>query len=165
MNYKFKTKPYAHQITALEKSWQKDEYGYFMEMGTGKSKVLLDNIAMLYDKGRINSALIIAPKGVYRNWLSQEIPQHLPSHIDHKIVLWTALTSKTKDKEYQQLLKQDYDLHILLMNVEALSPKKGVESQKFVLKACFWHFNTFFRKICVESLFLALQHIFSKNPG
>ena len=127
MNYKFKTKPYAHQITALEKSWQKDEYGYFMEMGTGKSKVLVDNIAMLYDKGKINSALIIAPKGVYRNWLSQEIPQHLPRHIDHKTVLWTALTSKTKDKEYQQLLKQDYDLHILLMNVEALSTKKGVE--------------------------------------
>ena len=127
MNYKFKTKPYAHQITALEKSWQKDEYGYFMEMGTGKSKVLVDNIAMLYDKGKIDSALIIAPKGVYRNWLSQEIPQHLPRHIDHKTVLWTALTSKTKDKEYRQLFEIDYDLHILLMNVEALSTKKGVE--------------------------------------
>ena len=127
MNYKFKTKPYAHQITALEKSWEKDEYGYFMEMGTGKSKVLVDNMAMLYDKGKINAALIIAPKGVYRNWLSQEIPNHLPRHVDHKTVLWTALTSKTKDKEYQQLFKTDYDLHILLMNVEALSTKKGVE--------------------------------------
>ena len=41
MNYKFKTKPYAHQLTALEKSWDKTEYGYFMEMGTGKSKVCL----------------------------------------------------------------------------------------------------------------------------
>ena len=53
MNYKFKTKPYDHQITALEKSWDKKEYAYFMEMGTGKSKVLVDNIAMLYDKGKI----------------------------------------------------------------------------------------------------------------
>ena len=70
MNYKFKTKPYAHQITALEKSWNKIAYGYFMEMGTGKSKVLVDNIAMLYDNGKINAALIIAPKGVYRNWYS-----------------------------------------------------------------------------------------------
>jgi len=127
MNYKFKTKPYGHQITALEKSWYKDEYAYFMEMGTGKSKVLVDNIAMLYDKGSINGALIIAPKGVYRNWFSQEIPNHLPSHIDHKTVLWTALTSKTKDKEYQQLFKVDYDLHILIMNVEAFSTKKGLE--------------------------------------
>jgi len=127
MNYKFKTKPYEHQVTALEKSWNKEEYGYFMEMGTGKSKVLVDNIAMLYDKGKINSALIIAPKGVYRNWFSQEIPNHLPSHIDHKTILWTATTSKAKDKEYQQLFKIDYDLHILVMNVEAFSTKKGLE--------------------------------------
>ena len=125
--YKFKTKPYAHQITALEKSWDKDVYAYFMEMGTGKSKVLVDNMAMLYDKGKINGALIIAPKGVYRNWFSIEIPQHLAGHIDHKTVLWTALTSKTKDKEYQQLFKVDLDLHILIMNVEAFSTKKGLE--------------------------------------
>ena len=31
MNYKFKTKPYAHQITALEKSWNKEVFAYFME--------------------------------------------------------------------------------------------------------------------------------------
>ena len=127
MKYKFKTKPYAHQITALEKSWDKKSYGYFMEMGTGKSKVLVDNIAMLYDNGKINAALIIAPKGVYRNWYSSEIPTHLASHIQHKMVLWTASTSKTKDKEYQQLFESDYDLHILVMNVEAFSTKKGLE--------------------------------------
>ena len=127
MNYKFKTKPYAHQITALEKSWEKTEYAYFMEMGTGKSKVLVDNMSMLYDKGKINGALIIAPKGVYRNWLSQEIPTHLASHIQPKMVLWTASTSKTKDKEYQSLFETGYDLHILIMNVEAFSTKKGLE--------------------------------------
>ena len=126
-DYKFKTKPYAHQKSALEKSWHKDEFAYFMEMGTGKSKVLVDNIAMLYNKGAIDAALIIAPKGVYRNWYSQEIPNHLPSHIENKTVLWTATTSKTKDKEYQQLFKVDYDLHILVMNVEAFSTKKGLE--------------------------------------
>ena len=127
MIYNFKTKPYAHQMTALEKSWDKSEYGYFMEMGTGKSKVLVDNMAMLYDKGRINGAVIIAPKGVYRNWLSQEIPHHLPSHVQHKTVLWTASTSKAKDKEYRQLFESDDDLHILIVNVEALSTKRGLE--------------------------------------
>ena len=84
INYKFKTKPYAHQLTALEKSWNKNEYGYFMEMGTGKSKVLIDNISMLYDKGKINGVLIIAPKGVYQNWYNSEIPTHLVDHIDKK---------------------------------------------------------------------------------
>jgi len=127
MKYKFKTKPYDHQVTALEKSWDKEEYAYFMEMGTGKSKVLVDNIAMLYDKGKINGALIIAPKGVYRNWFRQEIPNHLPCHIDVHVSIWTATTSKAKDKEYQLLFEPGYDLHILIMNVEAFSTKRGLE--------------------------------------
>ena len=50
MNYSFKTKPFAHQLTALENSWDKEEYALLMEMGTGKSKVLIDNMAMLFDK-------------------------------------------------------------------------------------------------------------------
>ena len=78
MNYKFKTKPYAHQLTALEKSWNKENYAYFMEMGTGKTKVLIDNVAMLYDKGKIDGVLIIAPKGVVKTWYEQELPTHLP---------------------------------------------------------------------------------------
>ena len=86
-NYRFKTKPYEHQLVALEKSWDKEEYAYFMEMGTGKSKVLIDNIAILYNKGHINGALIIAPKGVYKNWFDAEIPTHMPDHIEKKMVL------------------------------------------------------------------------------
>jgi SNF2 family DNA or RNA helicase len=130
-NYRFKTKPYAHQITALEKSWDKEEYAYFMEMGTGKSKVLIDNIAMLYDKGKINGVLIVAPKGVYKNWYSSEIPTHLASHIQHKSVLWTASISKTKQEELNSLFKSDFNLHVLVMNVEAFSTKKGLQ---FALK-------------------------------
>ena len=57
MNYKFKTKPYKHQMTALEKSWNRENFAYFMEMGTGKTKVLIDNLAMLYDKGKVNNVM------------------------------------------------------------------------------------------------------------
>ena len=126
-NYKFKTKPYAHQIKALELSWNKPYYAYFMEMGTGKSKVLLDNIAMLYDAGKINGVLIISPKGVYKNWHDGEIPTHLPNHIDHTAVLWQAMINKKQQKELDKLFTPGEDLHILNMNVEALSTKKGVE--------------------------------------
>ena len=65
MNYKFKTKPYGHQLDALEASWDKEVFAYFMEMGTGKSKVLLDNAAILYDKGEINALILIAPNNSY----------------------------------------------------------------------------------------------------
>ncbi len=129
MNYKFKTKPYAHQITALEKSWNKAHFAYFMEMGTGKSKVLIDNVAMLYDKGKINGALIVAPKGVYQNWFDIEIPNHMPTHIEKKMVLWKASFMKGNEivsKEVDVLFETGTDLHILVMNVEALSTKNGV---------------------------------------
>jgi len=134
MNYKFKTKPYAHQLKALEMSWNKEVFAYFMEMGTGKSKVLLDNISMLYDKGKINGALIIAPKGVYKNWFDAEIKTHLVNHIDKKVVLWQALINQKQQDKLDTLFKPEVDLHILLMNVEALSTKKGVDfANKFLI--------------------------------
>jgi len=127
MNYKFKTKPYAHQLTALEKSWNKKVFAYFMEMGTGKTKVAIDNIAMLYDNGKINGALIIAPKGVYKNWYSQEIPIHLADHIKPTTVLWQAMINQKQQKLLNTLFETGHDLHILIMNVEAFSTKKGVD--------------------------------------
>ena len=127
MNYKFKTPPYAHQLKALEMSHNREVFAYFMEMGTGKSKVLLDNIAMLYDKGKINGALIVAPKGVYKNWFDSEIPTHFVDHIQKKAVLWQALINQKQQTKLNTLFKPEIDLHILIMNVEAFSTKKGVE--------------------------------------
>jgi SNF2 family DNA or RNA helicase len=127
MKYKFKTKPYAHQLKALELSWEKSYFAYFMEMGTGKSKVLIDNIAMLYDQGKINGVLIVAPKGVVKTWYEQELPAHMPDHVEHTDILWQSLITKKQQKELDKLFEPGEDLHILIMNVEAFSTKKGVE--------------------------------------
>ena len=127
MNYKFKTKPYAHQLTALEKSWNRETYAYFMEMGTGKTKVLIDNAAMLYDKGKINGVLIVAPKGVVGTWYNQELPAHLPTHIENVSVLWQSNITKEQSRKLGTLFKTGEELHILIMNVEAFSTTKGVD--------------------------------------
>jgi SNF2 family DNA or RNA helicase len=152
MNYKFKTKPFAHQLKALEMSWDKKVFAYFMEMGTGKSKVLIDNMSMLYDKGHINGALIIAPKGVYKNWFDSEIPTHMPNHIEKTMVLWESSAGKSKEKELDTLFKSSYDLHILIMNVEALSTKKGKQfAEKFLS--------------CHKTLMAIDESTTIKNPG
>ena len=133
MNYKFKLKPYKHQLTALEKSWNKETYAYFMEMGTGKTKVLIDNLAMLYDKGKVDGALIIAPKGVVKTWYEQELPTHLPDHIENVTVLWQSNINKKQQEKLESLFEIETALHILIMNVEALSTEKGVKfAQKFM---------------------------------
>jgi len=133
MNYKFKTKPYAHQLTALEKSWNKENFAYFMEMGTGKTKVLIDNLAMLYDKGKVDGALIIAPKGVVKTWYEQELPTHLPNHIDNTTVLWQSNITKKQQEKLDSVLENEMLLHVLIMNVEALSTEKGVNfARRFI---------------------------------
>jgi len=153
MNYKFKTPPYAHQLKALEMSWNKEVFAYFMEMGTGKSKVLLDNVAMLFDKGKINSVLIVAPKGVYKNWHDAEIPEHLVKHIDRNVVLWKALITKEQKLKCDSLFEQDFTkLQILLMNVEALSTKKGLDFASQFLNV-------------KKALFAVDESTTIKNPG
>ena len=127
MNYKFKSKPFAHQSKALEMSWDKEVFAYFMEMGTGKSKVLIDNIAMLFNVGKINGALIIAPKGVYKNWFDSEIPSHMPDYVEKKVGLWRT---DPNAKDLKPLFSTGAELHILIMNVEAFSSKKGVDFAK-----------------------------------
>ena len=130
MNYKFKTQPYEHQLKALTMSWDKEYFAYFMEMGTGKSKVLIDNIAMLYDKGKINGALIVAPKGVVGTWYLNQIPDHLPDHIEHKNVLWKPNITRKQNLLLKSLFETGTNLHILIMNVEAFSTTKGCEFAK-----------------------------------
>ena len=46
--YNYKTQPYEHQRQALIKGAEAKNYAYFMEMGTGKTKVAIDNACWLY---------------------------------------------------------------------------------------------------------------------
>ena len=145
-------KPYKHQLTALEKSWNKETYAYFMEMGTGKTKVLIDNMSMLYDNGKIDGALIIAPKGVVKTWYEQELPAHLPDHIEKVSILWQPNITKKQKENLDSVLKTGTELHILVMNVEALSTSKGVD---FALK----FIN------CHNTLMAIDESTTIKNPG
>ena len=84
MAYEYKTKPYEHQRQALIKGAEKKDFAYFMEMGTGKTKVAIDNAAYLYTQNKVTAVLVIAPNSVYRNW-ANEIDIHCPVEHDVKI--------------------------------------------------------------------------------
>ena len=120
--FPYKTKPYEHQRNALNESAEKNNWAYFMEMGTGKTKVTIDNIAYLYFQRKITSVLIIAPKSVYTNWQS-EIEIHMPDVLKYKIYRWNL----DKPKDYYNL-EESKDLKIFLINVEALSTKRGYQA-------------------------------------
>ena len=127
--YNYKTQPFDHQRKALEDSWSAEFHAYFMEMGTGKSKVAIDNIALLYERGDINSALIVAPKGVYDNWVQGEIPIHLPDRIERKVLRWVPSTTKKFQSELEKFINEPFDgLKLFVMNVEAFSSSKGTKA-------------------------------------
>ena len=125
VKYNFKTKPFKHQIDALDASHDKKYFALFMEMGTGKSKVLIDNIVHLYDRGEINFALIIAPKGVYRNWVEREIPQHFSDDVPYRVIRWVSNPNKEQEREIKSVKDAFEGITIFVMNVEIFSTVKG----------------------------------------
>ena len=138
MDYRFKTKPFKHQLIALEKSWSKQAWAWFMEMGTGKTKVCIDNIAMLYDRGKIDRALVIAPNGIKRNWRN-ELSIHIADHVEYRVAVWSASPKKKEKEELDQLSVISEQLSVLIMNIEALSTPRGVDfARSFIFSgSCF----------------------------
>ncbi len=106
-----------------------------MEMGPGYSKVRFDNIGMLYMQKELDFALIIAPKGVYRNWVSKEIPEHMPDDIPVRVIRWVAGANK-KQQEEMRSVKDKFDgLTVFVMNVEAFSSVKGKQAGEWLGRA------------------------------
>ena len=132
--YKFKTEPYEHQKDALKKCWNKEAFAIFAEMGTGKTKIALDNACILYNRGKIDRLLVVAPKGAYMNWVDLEIPTHVPEYIGKKVLAWKPSTSEKYKAQLKDIMNlSDYRLKIMVMNVEAFSTKKGLNFAKLFL--------------------------------
>ena len=127
--FQFKTEPYQHQRDAFDNSWNRRFYALFMEMGTGKSKVTIDTIAALFEAKEIDTVLVVAPKGVFDNWVKQEIPRHLPDRIERSVVRWQPnFTNKFKDELRKIAVPAEREaghLNVLVMNTEAFSTDKG----------------------------------------
>jgi len=74
MNYIYKTSPLKHQREAVERFANKDYGALFCEMGTGKTKIVLD---IMRNSTDLFEALVIAPNGLHHNWDINEIPKHV----------------------------------------------------------------------------------------
>ena len=137
IDYEYKTKPYQHQHDVLMRSWDKKNWAYFMEMGTGKSKVCIDNAVMLRERGDIDTFIVVAPKGVYRNWANLEIPAHMPDRVrdDCLIAIWRPAPPRALKQDLLSFMEPADNFRILVMNIEALSTVKGQKFLVGVLKA------------------------------
>jgi SNF2 family DNA or RNA helicase len=127
--YQYKTQPYDKQREALRKAWLRPGFAYFAEMGVGKTKIVIDEICMLYEAKLIDGAVISAPKGGYSNWDKREIPAHMPDqHFERsRVVRWNS-GGPNYASRMQQVLSPYDGLRILIINTEAFSGSSLAEN-------------------------------------
>ena len=102
------------------------------EMGTGKTWIIINNVADLWSSGECFNLLVFAPNGVHSNWTRLEIPRHMPDWVKYKAAAWSSNMNKFEKSEIDSLY--DFDpsgLKIMTMNWEAMQHKKGIEAANF----------------------------------
>ena len=89
---------------------------------------------MLFLSGQVNFALVLAPKGVYRNWVTKEIPEHMSDDVPHRVIRWVASPNKKQQEEMRSVKDKFSGLTIFVMNIESFSSKKGQTAGEWMSK-------------------------------
>ena len=134
----FKTKPYRHQLHYLNNHSREKYFALLAEQGTGKTWMIINNVAQLWASGDCDALLVFAPNGVHYNWTIEEIPKHMPGWIRYKSAAWCSTAKKEDKKKLDALYHDPFDksLRILTMNWEALQTKRGFSfAEEFCLGA------------------------------
>ena len=125
--YEFKMPPLLHQQKGFYLYKDRKYFAFFMEMQTGKTKLTLDHAGYLFERGEIDALVVVAPSGVHRKWIAEEIPKHLPDRIKTEAFFW-----KSESTVAQEKTRADFLLHpkvrtfqIVSFNFEALTTLKG----------------------------------------
>jgi SNF2 family DNA or RNA helicase len=137
-DYQYKTKPFNHQRSAFERSRDLKAFALFLEQGTGKSKIVIDNAAYLFQHEKIDCFIVVAPKGVHQNWPDNELPLHMPDWVGTDCFTWES--QKAKNKGFQKKLKQFLEpptetiLKCFFINIDAIQTKAGYAALKYLLR-------------------------------
>lgn len=136
MNYTYKTKPLKHQREAVERFANKQYGALFCEMGTGKTKIVLDIMRNSID---LFEALIIAPNGLHHNWHINEIPKHVKNTKLAPITTYCwkgPIKTKKAKQEFNRFIKAQDTCRFFLINVEALRTSAGYSTAVKFLVSC-----------------------------
>lgn len=129
-NIQFKTQPLIHQKRYLEEFGGREYFANLCEQGTGKSWMFINEAALLWDEGKIDSVLILAPNGVHENWTRPvvgQIEQHIPNWVMWRSLAWSTTHSQKAIKERDEFVEDNQHrvLRFYGFNWEALQGEKG----------------------------------------
>lgn len=108
----FNTQPLLHQRKALALCLKNRTFGLFMEMGTGKTKIMLDLMKYYAETLEVNPALVVCPVSVMDNWAAEAIK--------HQPTLKCMVLGGTRDERISLLqagMRQGF--HIFVVNYES----------------------------------------------
>lgn len=128
----FKTKPFDHQLKAFELSKDAKNYGLFFEQGCGKTKVTIDTSTYLSLLHLIEAHVIIAPNGVHKNWITDELPTHC--NIEYDYFCWDGKFNKAQKANFERVFNSK-KLKIFAFNVECFVSEKQQQLLIRILKA------------------------------
>lgn len=119
--FAFKTKPYEHQQDAFDTCKDLDFYALGMDMGTGKTKLMIDIASYLYANDQIDAVLVIAPNGVHYQWYAEQLPIH--SSIPYYGFIWDSKRYDTRiyDKALKTFEERTGQIKWFCANVEYFS--------------------------------------------
>lgn len=127
---------YKHQETALNLLGEHDVFALIMDMGTGKSRPVLEDWMARVAQGEAQDLVIIAPKGCYLNWLD-ELDKWIPPEFQFYAGVWKSGANKSQQQNLNNLLHVTGYPRFLAMNIEALN-RKG-EARTYLLKFIYDH--------------------------
>lgn len=116
--YKPKMPHLPHMAKVLATMWLRKFYAVLLEMGLCKTAITIHEIGMLNMAGKCTGALVVAPKGVHRQWIEEQFPQHLDATIR-----WHGIVWKKQNIAKAEMNKRG--LTVLAMNIDALRTPKG----------------------------------------
>jgi hypothetical protein len=125
-DYRPKLKLRDYQDKAVNLAAERESYAFFLEMGLGKSAICITNIGMLTLANKLTGVLILSPKGVHKQWIEEQFPEHFDDRIKYKAVAWTGTIPNLKQKDEQ--------LVVLSMNIDAIRTKNGFKVASDFLK-------------------------------
>ena len=105
LDYNFKTEPFSHQREEWLISRELPGRAIFWEQGTGKSKLTVDTACWMYQCGMIDAVVVVAPNGVHRNWVENEILDHTPDAIMAKTRAFAFQSAKAETKWHKNAVR------------------------------------------------------------
>lgn len=133
-DYKFKTEPYPHQRERFYAYRDKSHHGHLWDPRTGKTKITIDTTAWNYEQGRIDAGFVIAPNGVYQNWVRNEIPAHCPERTNFALFAYDTEKAGTKAHQARCRAILSHDgLVWVTMSYDGLVTNRGAAFAKELL--------------------------------